>query len=35
MVRYHVLTEANDQYEFDIPLIKRRVKKRAILDNLA
>ncbi|MEM9484902.1 MAG: AAA family ATPase [Cyanobacteria bacterium P01_F01_bin.116] len=35
MVRYHVLKEANGQYEFDILLIKRWVKERAILNNLA
>ena len=35
MVRYHVLKENNGQYEFDIPLIKRWVKERAILDDFA
>ncbi|MEA5463689.1 hypothetical protein [Leptothoe sp. PORK10 BA2] len=34
MVRYHVLKEDHGQYEFDIPLIKRWVKERAILDDL-
>ncbi|MBE9069581.1 ATP-binding protein [Leptolyngbya cf. ectocarpi LEGE 11479] len=35
MVRYHVLKENGGQYEFDIPLIKRWVKERAILDDFA
>lgn len=32
MVRYHVLKVVDDQYAFDIPLIQRWVKERAILD---
>ena len=34
MVRYHVLNKIDGQYEFDIPLIKRWVKERAILEEL-